>query len=301
MKTISLFFFLLFALQHMFAQNYVDVAKVSYSSTQINYQGQSASSRMNAFDAMFLSPLQIAPSAHLLLGGDFNLRSLELNNNATDHTFYNAMLRLGVSKVFNPKWNGYIAALPKFASDYDSNFGSSLMLGGLAMLKRVRSENLTWKVGLYGSQEAYGFFGTPILGIFYRTPDEKLTIDASLPLWADANYALNNKKTTSVGLDFIAIRRSFFMGRDNADQRYVENNEISFTPYFQYAALESKLLLRLKAGYSATDFGLYSANDNKMTAISAININDDRTRLNQDIKGGLQVKIEATIRLGVKR
>lgn len=301
MKKTLLFFVILCAVNHVRAQDYIDVIKVAYSSTQLNYAAENAKSQMSGFDVALMTPISIAPSSHLLVGGDFHIRNLGVSNSIDNSSFYNTIARLGVSKTFNESWNGYLLALPKFASDYNNNFGSSFLMGGLAMLKHTQGENLTWKFGLYGSQEAYGFFGTPLLGIFYRSADERLTIDAGLPLLADANYTLNTKKTTSVGLDFVAIRRSFYMGPNVPSQLYVENNEISFTPYVQYAALDSKLLLRLKAGYSTADFGLYAVNDDKMVGISALNIGDNRTRLNQDIRGGLQVKIEATIRIGTKR
>lgn len=298
MKKINLLIVLSISLNLVQAQDYVDVVKAAYSSTQINYEAENVKSQMSGFDAAFMSPIRITPATHFLGGGDLQIRRLGVSNSVHNTTFYNTIVRLGVAKIFNENWNGYLLALPKFASDYNGNFGSSFLIGGLAMLKYKKSEDLTWKLGFYGTQEAYGFFGTPLLGIFYRSLDQRLTIDAGLPLLADANYALSAKKKTSVGLDFVAIRRSFFMRGDTPTQLYVENNEISFTPYFQYATLDSKLLLRLKAGYSTADFGLYSTNDHKMVGVSAANIGDNRTRLNQNLKGGLQVKVEATIRIG---
>ncbi|MFD2743481.1 MULTISPECIES: hypothetical protein [Sphingobacterium] len=300
MKRIFLFLCLLWAAGPLYAQDYVDVVKIGYTNTQISNEAIDRSSRMKGFDVSLLTPMQIAPSSHVLIGGDLSIKSLALINNENS-TFYNTIIKFGVAKTFNDEWNGYIIALPKFASDYQRNFGSSFLMGGIAMLKNVKSETLTWKFGLYGSQEAYGFFGTPVIGLFYRSPNNKLTIDASLPLVADVNYAFNNQKKTSIGLDFFAIRRSFFIGPDSPTQLYVENNEISFTPYFQYAAADSKLLLRLKGGYSTADFGLFATSDSKMAGISAANIGDNRTRLNQDFRGGLQVKLEATLRIGARR
>ncbi|MBE8714874.1 DUF6268 family outer membrane beta-barrel protein [Sphingobacterium hungaricum] len=282
-----------------YSQDYLDLIRIGYSQANLGYADDDAKSKLKSFDANVMIPIVINESSAVLTGVDFNSRNLALMPDASTTSLFNAGLRLGFSKTFNEKWNGYFVAMPKVSSDFDSNIGSSFLLGGLAMAKYVKRENLTYKMGLYGSQEAYGFFGTPILGIFYRSPNEKLTLDLSLPLLGDLNYGLSN--SSSIGVDFQAVRRSFYLGEDNATQQYVENNEIILAPYYQFRTLDNKLLFRAKAGYSTADFGVYSTSSEKMIGLSAFNFGDNRTQSNLETSGGLYFNVQVVFRVSTKK
>lgn len=276
-------------------QDYVDILKSSYGNTGSGFKGADQNATLHSVDVSLSLPLKLNASTFFLTGADFNSRSMSLYPKAEATILYHTIFKLGVSRNFNEKWNAYIVALPRFSSDYRSNFGSSFLVGGLAMAKFKKRENLTYKFGLYGSQEAYGFFGTPIFGFFYRSPNRKLAIDATLPLLADVNYGITKK--SSIGFDYSAVRRSMYLGHADANQLYIENNEISVAPYFQFKMLDSKLLLKAKAGYSTVELGVYSRDDERMIGISAFDFGKNRTMLNPETKGGLLLKLELIYRL----
>ncbi len=276
-------------------QDYVDILKSGYGNTGSGFKDSDQNTTLHSVDVSLSLPLRLSESTFFLTGADFNSRSMSLYPKAEATILYNTIFKLGISRNFNEKWNAYIVALPRFSSDYKSNFGSSFLTGGLAMVKFKKRENLTYKFGLYGSQEAYGFFGTPILGFFYRSPNRKFAIDATLPLLADVNYGITKK--SSIGFDYNAIRRSMYLGEANANQLYIENNEIGFAPYFQFKMLDSKLLVKAKAGYSTVELGVYSRNDERMIGISAFDFGKNRTILNPETKGGLLLKLELIYRL----
>lgn len=286
---------LLLSSTYCLGQDYVDILKASYGNTRYGFENSDQSSTLHSIDVSLSLPIPLNKSTFLLTGADFNSRSLNFFPQSDAATIYNTVIKLGISKNFNEKWNAYVVALPKFASDYKSNFGSSFLIGGLIMAKYKKRENLTYKFGFYGSQEAYGIFATPILGVFYRSANQKLVIDASLPLLADINYSLAKK--SSIGFNFNAVRRSMYVGKSNNNQLYVENNEIGFAPYFQFKTLDSKLLLKAKAGYSTAEFAVYHTKDESMTGISAFDLGKKRTMLNPETKGGLLLKFEIIYRV----
>lgn len=275
------------------AQDFIDIAKVAYSNTGIGFENNKDIATLHSIDANIFVPNAINKNTFILTGVDFNLRQLPLAPVNDKTTLYNTTFRLGVSKNFNATWSGNILLLPKFAFENTNHLGASFLIGGFAILKKVRNENLTYKFGIYASREAFGLFTTPILGIFYRSPNKRLMIDATLPLSADVNYVLKNKSST--GIDFLGIRRSFFMAETPTN--YVENNEINFTAYYQYKVLNDKIILRAKAGYAAANFGLYNTSDHKVIGISAITIGKERDRINATMNGGLLLKVEAAFRL----
>lgn len=149
-------------------QDYIDILKAAYSNTRAGFKNSGQKTTLHSVDVSILTPLLLNNSTFILTGADFNSRSLSLYPNSSQTSLYNTVFKLGLSKNLGGKLNAYIIALPKFSSDYKSNFSSSFLLGGIGLVKYKKRENLTYKLGFYGSQEAYGFFGTPIVGFFYR-------------------------------------------------------------------------------------------------------------------------------------
>src|SRR5690606_27003768 len=117
------------------------------------------------------------------------------------------------------------------ASDYSQVLREDLFIGGIAVLKFKKSENLLYRFGVYGSQEAFGVFATPILGIYYLSPNKKFEIDLSLPIKGDINYRLGR---TTLGLDYFGISRSFNLHTENESALYVDLNSIELSTYLQF-------------------------------------------------------------------
>jgi hypothetical protein len=47
-------------------------------------------------------------------------------------------------------------------------------MGGIALLTYKKRNNLNYKFGLYAGNELYGLYLTPLLGIYYKSPNNAL-------------------------------------------------------------------------------------------------------------------------------
>ena len=163
------------------------------------------------------------------------------------------------------------------------------------VLKYQKSENLIYKVGAYGSTEAFGVFFTPIVGLYYTSPNTLFEMNLSLPISADVNYSLGK---TTLGIDYFGIGRSFHL--DVEPNTYVEQNPLEFSGYIQFNALQNSILLRAKLGYSSYESEVYAYEDKLDVRVAAFSFGDDRTQLNPDITGGVFFKLEALYRFHIK-
>jgi hypothetical protein len=185
--------------------------------------------------------------------------------------------------------------LPKLSSDYKNLSSDDLYFGGFGILKYQKSEDLIYKFGAYGTTEAFGLFFTPIVGLYYTSPNELFEVDLSLPISSDINYNLGK---TTIGIDYFGIGRSFHL--DTEPNTYVEQNPLEFSGYVQFNAMQNSILLRAKVGYSSYENEVYADGDKLDVRVSAFSIGDDRTQLNPDMTGGIFFKLEALYRFHIE-
>ena len=198
-----------------------------------------------------------------------------------------------MASTWSEKWSTTIVALPKIASDYENISGKDFYLGGFAVLKFQKKENLIYRFGAYGSQEAFGFFTTPIIGWYYLSPNQRFEMDMSLPIAADISYKLG---AVSVGADYIGIGRSFNLTSNDMPDWYVDLSSLEFATYAQVGVLDKSVLLRGKVGYSSNNYEVYPQGEKIDLGVSAFSFGDDRTQLNPNLGGGIFLKFEAIYR-----
>ena len=295
MKKIILYLLLFPSL--VVAQDYVNLFKIGFGKTFDNsFENTSENTELTTFDANLTYPLVLNDKNTFITGAAFNYSNLQLFPNAAYTSLYSSTLKIGLASTFNEKWSSTIVLLPKIASDYKNISGTDFYFGGYAVLKLKKKENLIYRFGFYASSEAFGIFSTPIIGWYYLSPNKRFEMDISLPIAADINYKLG---FGTVGVDYYGIGRSYNLNQETLPQQYVDQSSLDFLGYFQFNTLKNTVLLRVKAGYSTSNYEVYEVGDKIDFGLSAFSFGDNRTQLNPDISGGLLFKLEAVYRFNI--
>jgi hypothetical protein len=280
-----------------FAQNYLDLVRVSYGESPYNawenIMGGNQNSRITLFDADLTMPVVLNQNNVLITGANINRNELALGPENTRDQLWNLGLKIGWSHTIDPLWSTTLVALPKVAGDAQSLMFSELWIGGFALVKYQKSEGLIYKFGAYGSQEAFGFFTTPIFGFYYLSPSKKFEADVSLPIALNLNYTSHS---WTYGIDYVGNGRSFLL-KPNADgPRYVDLSALAFSSFVQKGNKSKSLLYRLKLGYATNDYEVYERGQKIGLGLSAFSFGDDRNQLNPEFSGSLFFKFEVIYR-----
>lgn len=272
---------------YMFSQNYVDVLKVSGSTTSLNkFDSSTTKTRISEVVADLTVPIRISDRLSLFSGFIYeNIRVKLFAEEGTKH-FGSTLIKLGASKQFNERWSGTLALLPKMASDYKTFENKDFQLGALATFKYKKRSDLNYKFGVYYNSELFGPFFVPMLGLYYLSPDKKFEVNAMLPLQADLNYKL--QPMLNVGFNFNGQIRSYHLTRNTSDQRsdYVVKSTNEFFLYLQWK-VSSGFSIQTKAGYSVgRSYRVYDTNDKVTFGLPATFIGAKRNQLNSDFSDG---------------
>ncbi|MEZ7497749.1 hypothetical protein QO200_03255 [Flavobacterium sp. Arc3] len=174
-----------------------------------------------------------------------------------------------------------------------------IFMGGIAVWTYKKRKNFNYKFGLYTGNEAFGFYITPLLGIYYISPDSRFEISALLPGLFDMNFGVSSK--TRLGIDYKGNSETFKIKNDNALTAYSENNSLEFSSYVQNNSLDKNLLLRLKIGHSTNSYDLYAVNDKIDLSITPFKFGNHRTKLNSELDYSPFLKVEAIYRFPISK
>lgn len=288
--------FLIFSLTCQ-AQNHVDIFKFNFGESFKNNFKDTLSTHIYSMDAELTLPFKINQKHAVITGIDYSRNSLQLFPESSFSKLQSTTLKLGLASQWNDKWSSAVVLFPKIASDYKDISSKDFYLGLIATAKMKKTENFSWRFGIYASTEAYGVFTTPILGWQYQSPNEKFEMDMSLPIKGDMNYKLG---VVSIGADYYGISRSFRFQDDDKQKFYADLNSIKLSAYLQWNTFNESLLLRAKLGYSSDNYSVYNENQKIGLGLSAFKFGDNRTQLNPDLQGSPFFKIEAVYRFQVK-
>lgn len=279
------------------AQEYVDLFRIGYGQTFENsFEGVDSNTSVKSFEAGFTFPVVLNENHALITGADFSSNNLQLFPEAEYTSLYSTNIKLGLASTWSEKWSTTIVLLPKIASDYKNISSDDFYMGGFALLKLKKNENLKYRFGVYASQEAFGLFTTPILGWYYLSPNKRFEMDMSLPISADVSYKLG---IATIGVDYFGIGRSYNVHYENLPTLYADLSSLEFASYLQFNALEESVLLRAKLGYSSNNYEMYAKGDKIDLGISAFSFGDERTQLNPSLNGGIFFKFEAIYRFHI--
>jgi hypothetical protein len=292
-KIIQLLFLLLPFLCN--AQEYIDLFSINYGKSQKTTFGNSSiNTSISTFQTNLTLPVVLDEKYIAITGINFSSYNLQLLPDSDNNHLYSTAIRAGLSIKHSEHWSGIYLFLPKIASDYVHLSSEDLYLGGLAMLKYKKNKNFGYTIGLYGSTEAFGVAMTPIIGLYYHSPDTRFEMNLFLPDNADFNYSLTDK--TKIGVDFQGHGNSYKLTTDDIRSTYAENRSIDLSSYVQRSVFNKKILLRLKMGYYLNQFNVFPIDQQLDLQILVLKFGDKRTKLFEDSSNILFFKMEAIFR-----
>jgi hypothetical protein len=297
-KTIQLLFLLLPFLCS--SQEYIDLFSVNYGKSQkTNFENSSIDTYITTFQTNLTLPVVIDEKYTAITGVNFNSYNLQLFPESNNNNLYSTTLRAGLRIAHSEKWSGVYLLLPKIASDYINLSTEDFYLGGVALLKYKRDENFGYSLGLYASTEAFGVTMTPLVGLYYHSPNRRFEMNFFMPNDADINYSLTDK--TKIGFDFLGHGNSYKVTTDDLRSNYIQNNSIDFSTYVQQAVFDKRVLLRLKMGYSLNQFRVYPIDQKLDLQILALKFGDNREKLFENKSNTLLLKVEAIYRFDLSK
>ena len=293
-----IFILLLFLSQWSNSQGYIDLFSINYGkSAATSYENGSQTTTISNFDVDLTLPIELNEKYAIITGVDFSNNTLQLFPDSNYNNLYLTRIKAGINITHSERWSGTYLLLPKISSDYINLSMEDFYIGGVAVLKYKKSKNLSYKFGLYASNEAFGLFVSPLIGLYYLSPSSRFEMNLYLPNNADLNYSLTNK--TKIGTDFVARGKSFKLTTDGIRSSYAENNSLEFSSYLQNNSLNKMVLLRLKIGYSTNSFEVYPIDQKIAFATTLFKFSDNRTQLNTNLSSSPFIKIEAIYRFDI--
>ena len=279
---------------HFWAQNYVDVFKISYAYTyRSNFKDTPNYTNVNSLETIATIPVPLNNSKAIISGFNFNFNTLQLSPNSSETHLYNTTLRLGITAKLSSTWDGTLIALPKLASDYKQLSLDDFYLGGIVLFKNKRNSKLYYRYGWYLSEEAFGITTTPILGLYYFSANKRFEADLAIPISANINYSFQH---LTLGFDYFGIERSYHLHTPAQLGTYVEQNRLEFAGYLQCNTFNKHIILRGKLGYVSNRHAVFDDDETISLKFIDFRINDHRTQLNPKLEGSLFFKIEAIYR-----
>lgn len=292
------YFLLLLISTAVHSQHYVDLFSVNYTqSSAASYANSSEKTAISNFEIALTIPIIINDKSVFITGIDFNKNAIQLFPNYNNNSLFLTRLKAGMKIQHSEKWSGTYLFLPKVASDYINITTNDLYLGGAIVFKYNKKENLNYKFGIYASNEAYGFFVSPLLGMYYKSPNSKFEMNVTFPTDLDLNYSATKK--TKIGIDYSAVGKSFKMTTENSQTSYVENNSLQFSTYIQNNSIFKNILFRIKAGFSTNEYDVYSINQKIEFRVSAFKFGDHRTQLNSILSSSSFITFESIYRFDI--
>ncbi|PJA06604.1 MAG: hypothetical protein COX70_09170 [Flavobacteriales bacterium CG_4_10_14_0_2_um_filter_32_8] len=296
MRLILFLFFSLFYHAIFFSQNYIDLAKFHYSNTPQNkFDSIGGTTNIEEFGADITFPIQLNNKNVVLSGLILEQIKLKIHPLADFTTISTINLKIGLNRNHSEKWNGTYLLLPKLSSNFEKITAKDFQLGGLILMKYNKNDNLKYNVGLYYNNELFGAFFVPLLGLYYKSKNDKLEANLTLPIWADVNYKLKN--WLIIGTNFTAGVKSFYLENDYT---YVVKKTNEIFGYLQFN-INKSLLIQTKTGYSiGRSYRVYHENEKIDMGISSFRFGDHRTVLNPDFKDGLIFQIRLIYRFNLE-
>lgn len=297
MKKLVLLCALFVASSSLFAQDFIDILKVTYNGPTLGNDDNENETEIDNTLVEFYFPVPVSSKASVIAGFTYENTRLGLNFSSARTNLIMTRLNLGVKYDHGNKWSGTYVVLPKLASDFFESDGNNFQIGGLALFEKRYSSKYVLKFGTYVSSENFGTIITPLVGLWYKSKNKKFTVNATLPIRSDATYAIS--KAFSVGANLVTSVKSYNLSASNS-QFYAQEESIRFALFAGYAFLDNTLFVRGKVGLDTTDYGLYRQGDTVGTQVLTIQLGgDERNRLNSEFATAAFVGVDLVYRLGL--
>jgi hypothetical protein len=283
-----------------FAQNYVELLKISASTTPNNtFDSSDVKTKINEALVDLSIPIKINSKLAIISGVIYENNQTKLFADGITKTFGSTTLKLGFNKQLTDKWATTIVALPKIASDYNSYNTNDFQLGGVALFKYKKHDNLNYKMGLYYNSELFGPFFVPMVGMYYLSPNKKFETNIMLPLQVDMNYQLF--PFMNIGANFNGLTRSSHLNNitDANPNTYVSKVTNELFGYLKFNITKS-VSLQTKVGQSfARSYKVYDSRDKVNFGLPLTYVGTKRQQLNSKFSNGLIFQFTVLYRLNL--
>jgi hypothetical protein len=298
-RFIPLCFLLVLTSPGLYSQNFVDIAKFSYANTPLNkFDSSEATTRVQEMGLDFNIPIVLTKRYVFLTGLTFGRSSARVSSeNDNISAVYTILLKLGVNIKHNEKWTGTYLFLPKLSSDLKQISRRDFQFGGLVLIDYKKREKLKYRFGLYYNSELFGPYFVPMIGIYYKSINDKFEINATLPVWLDLNYRF--ARWFRLGFNFSGLTRTFNINEpqfsENGEYLVKQTNEIFLYGQFE---IQKNLIIQPKIGYSlGRRYGIYDEKDKVGFGLLLFRFDDDRNQLNSDFADGMIFQIRLIYRV----
>lgn len=292
----------LFVSAFMYSQNYIDLLKINAGTTPHNqFDSSSAKTKINELSADLSIPIRLNEKTSVITGIIYEVIQTQLFKDGKTGMFGSTTVKLGLNKNLNDKWSATGVLLPKIASDYKSLSEKDFQLGGIAIFKYKKRENLNYKVGLYYNSELFGPFFVPMLGMYYLSPNKKLEVNLMLPLQADINYKII--PLINAGLNFNGQIRSYHLNHitDVNPDTYVVKSSNELYAYLKFNFTPG-ISLQTKIGHSfGRSYKVYDEKDKVHFGLPATFVGPKREQLNTGFSNGLLFQVILLYRIALNK
>ncbi|WP_442845628.1 DUF6268 family outer membrane beta-barrel protein [Leeuwenhoekiella sp. H156] len=280
-----------------YAQNYVDIANLSYSITpQNDFENSNQSTAVSELEFQFTFPKVLDEKNTFISTLLVESNTLRIDPTIPqEYTFASLGLALGFNHRYSDRLAITYLVIPKLATQLDAMTGRGFQLGGLALATLKKNENFSWKFGLYANTEEFGPFLVPYAGFYYLSPSKRFEAYITT-INGDINYMLSDK--LNIGGDVNGLTSSYALGDPvfNTENVYFVKNTTEFFAYLRYPVAKN-LFLKAKAGYSITrTYKAFEEGDQVDLGLSLFFLGDDRNQLNTPLAKGALFKLELLYR-----
>ncbi len=278
------------------SQNYVDIAKFSFSSTPENKLKNDSlnlnlPTQLVEFSTDLTAPIVLKNKNVIITGAIYEQTNLKTPN--TNGLVYTISPKIGYKAILSESFSGTLILLPKLSSDLKNINSKHIQIGTVALFEKIKTSNFKYKFGVYFNQELFGPFAVPLFGFYYKSENKKFEANFTLPVYAGINYKLNSWLNS--GITFNSSVKSYYLGDTQNSYLAKASNEIY--ALLQYHPKASRLVIEPQVGYSiGRSYRVYNE-DNKIDfGFSAFKFGDDREQLNHDFEDGLIFKVRLLYR-----
>ena len=135
---------LLFAALNLSAQDYLDLARLSYTiAPNTQFDNSSKGTTVTDFYFQFDLPTVLNERTALITSAIANVTKVDLSPDQLKKTgLYTFNLRLGINTKHSKTWNGTYLLLPRISTDFSHGFHRGAQLGFVGLLSHVKSTKL---------------------------------------------------------------------------------------------------------------------------------------------------------------
>lgn len=279
----------------LYSQDYLDLARVSYAATpNYDFDNGSPGSSIREWGLNLNLPIVLNKKSVLLSGFNGNSTGVGLDPAVADTQLYALGFSVGLNQTYSDTWSATYMVLPKISSDFSHAFTTGFQLGVLALISKIKSPQLKHRFGVYTNTEEYGLLVVPLLGFYYKSPNERLVADVLLPVTVDLNYLVGTK--TRVGMNFDGLGATYAIDDQSYRYSYVQKSSNELFAYVSHP-LGRSLWVYLRTGYAFfRSYRVFDADEKVDFSISSIYFGDHRTQLNNSFKDGLIFKVDLVYR-----